>query len=172
MPGKWGPGPGSSSRTMWPETGYSAPSSSALSPDCPVCEKWLCVPGARRGGIVGWSQTGQARGARLLCWGLAPGWLPPRHESQLVVAAGREKSCLWAPRTQARTRCQAHTLPSPRGVGLSRGFPSGLRDLLSSCLLWSFSASRMLLHSPAGTQPHSQLVYWSFLLDSVVCKLS
>lgn len=57
--GKWGPRPGSSSRTMWPETGYSAPSCSALSPNCPVCEKWLCVPGARRGWIVGWSQQGR-----------------------------------------------------------------------------------------------------------------
>lgn len=51
------------------------------------------------------------------------------------------------------------------------GLPTTASVLLFSCLLWSFSASRILLHSPTGTHPHPNWFTPAFSSESVVCKL-
>lgn len=112
-------------------------------------------PGARRRWAAGWSARGRCQRVSHHPGCLAQAAFSERAPSCCSFRQRKKDSYLWALRIQARTRRQARTLPSVCGVSFSWGFPPGLQALLFSCLLWSFSASRILLHSPTGTQLHS-----------------
>lgn len=79
----------------------------------------------------------------------------------LQLQAEREDSYLWAPRTQARTRCQAHTLPSPQSQ-LQPGLPTRASR---PTIFWSFMVFFRFQNAPAFPN-------WNPTgFESVVCKL-
>lgn len=110
----------------------------------------------------GWSDRGQGRRPQLPSW---VSCLRPPASSQRAPSCysfrQREDSYLWAPRTQARTRCQAHTLPSPQSQ-LQPGLPTRASR---PTIFWSFMVFFHFQNAPAFPN-------WNPAgFESVVCKL-